>query len=142
MREDPRWARAALLLNLAGTILLALSFQATSSALNFVTGHDVNIKGQSVPGSKTFLLCYGNDLIAGADSTGYNAYGGYLHCGQSNDSKPAAVVNAEHPWMLFAGLILSAVGFFLQFLIIPPKETLAVVNESFVYTASVNASSR
>jgi len=144
VREDPRWARIALLLNLVGTILLALSFQATSSDFRLVTAKDMWVPGNSpILGRggmmgpshfvSVFALCtHDRTLIAeGADFPGappaliLSAPG----CPDSDNAKAAAVVNTEHPRFLELGLTANACGFFIQLLIVPRRKTIAEIND-------------
>jgi hypothetical protein len=137
VREDPRWARIALLLNLVGTILLALSFQATSSDFRLVTAKDFVVPGNYGPSSDThlfsvFALCTKDrTLIAeGTESPrGPSLILSAPGCPDSANARSAAVVNTEHPSFLYMGLIFSALGFFIQLLIVPRRKTLAEVND-------------
>ena len=128
MREDPLWARIALLLNLAGTILLALSFQATSSDFRLVTAHNQNLVGQPAPGASVYAICVNNFVLAATDSVSGTSLGND-HCPDWENADPSAVVTAEHPNWLYIGLVLSALGFFIQLLTVPRRKTLAEVNE-------------
>ena len=137
MREDPRWARTALLLNLVGTILLALSFQATSSDFRFVTAKNFSVPGNYGPRSAmhfdtVFALCT-NDRTLIAEGKESSKLPSLIlsapGCPNSEIAKSAAVVNTEHPSFLYLGLICSAVGFFIQLLIVPRRKTLAELNE-------------
>jgi hypothetical protein len=128
VKENPLWARIALLSNLAGTILLALSFQATSSDFRLVSARGFDLRGQINPASTAYALCVNNYTLVISDSV--NGIGfGRPGCPNWESSRPAAVVNSEHPRFIFLGLGMSAFGFLLQFLTIPRRKTLAEVNE-------------
>lgn len=136
MREDPRWARIALLLNLVGTILLALSFQATSSDFRFVTTHDHTYRGRTPRNDMHFDTVYAlctNDttmIAEGIDSNGVpNIVLNVPRCPDNEHAKSAAVVNTEHPKFLFVGLGFNTLGFALQFLIVPRRRTIAEIND-------------
>lgn len=134
MREDPRWARIALLLNVVGTILLALSFQATSSDFRLVKADNLTVPGNGNNPSTTFrsvfaLCTTDRTLIAeGTDSRGPALVLSAPGCPDSPNNRAAAVVNTEHPSFLYLGLMASGIGFFLQFLLVPRRRTLAEVN--------------
>lgn len=116
MREDPLWARIALLLNLAGTTLLFLSFQATSSDFRLVSTSDGR-----------YALCVDRTALIIKEPKGFGI--GYTVCPDWEHSKPAAVVNVEHPSFVTLGFIASILGFLLQLMTIPRRKTLAEVNE-------------
>lgn len=135
MREDPRWARTALLANLVGTILLALSFQATSSDFRLVTTSDMFVPSNAGhPPShfnKVFALCTKDrTLVAeGTDASGPALILSAPGCPDSAHAKSAAVVNLEIPSLLYIGLGCSAFGFFVQFMIVPRRKTVAEIND-------------
>lgn len=136
MKETPLYARIALCLNLVGTILLALSFQATSSDFRMVTASDVYVK-DNAPGVfvhyvNVHAICSLNDTII-MEGTPYPKSNGkniVLSTQQPcpDRSHSVAIVNTEHPRFLFIGLILSAVGFFMQFLAVPRRKTIPEIN--------------
>lgn len=123
MREDPLWARIALLLNLAGTALLFLSFQATSSDFRLVTA-----TSDHFPDQKRYALCVAKTALMVADGTGSVGLG-FGMCPHWEDARPAAVVNVEHPSFVTLGFLASVTGFLLQFLTVPRRKTLAEINE-------------
>jgi hypothetical protein len=128
VREDPLWARIALLLNLAGTILLALSFQATSSDFRLVTALGYDLNGKVATGVTAYALCVNDYTLLVTDSA--RGVGiGHKGCPNWESSRPSAVVTSEHPLFLYLGLGCSAIGFFMQLLIIPRRKTLAEINE-------------
>lgn len=116
MREDPLWARIALLLNLVGTALLFLSFQATSSNFRLIT----TAAGDSA-------LCVDKYAMMISSATTWQM--GHMPCPDWEHSRPAAVVNVEHPSFVTFGFIASVGGFLLQFLTVPRRKTLAEINE-------------
>jgi hypothetical protein len=126
IRENPWPACFALLLNLAGTRLIASSFAATSSDFRLITAPDTDVTGKPAPGSTAYAICAQNYVLAVTD-----ARGGLIVCTHNcpnwDKSSPAAVVVAEHPWMLWLGLIMSALGFLIQLFAVPSaKATLTV----------------
>lgn len=116
IRENPWPVRFALLLNLAGTGLIASSFAATSSDFRLITA----------PGSTAYAICAQNYVLAVTDARGGLIVGTH-NCPNWDKSSPAAVAVAEHPWMLWLGLIMSALGFLIQLFAVPSaKATLTV----------------
>jgi hypothetical protein len=110
------WARFALLCNLAGTVLLFLSFQATSSSFKLIRTND----------GRSALCVYGMAFIE-ADSSGAFNFGGSQPCPEWERSKSVAVVNIEHPVFVTLGFVLTTLGFLLQFLSIPSPKTIAQI---------------
>ena len=151
VREDPRWARVALLLNLVGTILLALSFQATSSDFRLVTATNVDFMAASdydllkqpqdqnlIPPAvhhydKVFGICSRDRMLIGEGLYGNEGYTAVIistpGCPDSKHAKSAAVINTEHPSFLYVGLVCSAFGFFIQLLIVHRRKTIAEIND-------------
>jgi hypothetical protein len=54
---------------------------------------------------------------------------GSQNCPDWEHSRPAAVVNVEHPSFVTIGFIASVAGFLMQFLTVPRRKTLAEINE-------------
>jgi hypothetical protein len=109
------WARFSLLCNLLGSVLLFLSFQATSSNFKLITTSDGNA-----------ALCVNDRLIMQNFSKG----GGTLNfapasCPDWEKAKAVAVVNIEHPLFVTTGFVLVTLGFFLQYLSFPSPKTIA-----------------
>lgn len=107
------WQKFALFLNLAGTILLFLSFQATSSNIKIVTTRD----------SFDTALCVEGRGIVVAMPRGEMAFN-LPHCPDWNNAKPAAVVNIERPFLVTFSFSLLAIGFLLQYLAVPDPSTI------------------
>jgi hypothetical protein len=115
--QGPSLARIALGLNLLGTILLALSFSATSSDFKLVTAENTDIRGNAVIGLTAYAICVKGYALAVTDAKGSVGIG--MHeCPNWANSYPSAVVIADHPVWLLVGLISSMLGFLLQFLAI------------------------
>ena len=92
--QHPIVARVALVLNVAGTVLLALSFQATSSDFVFVTAPNTDMMtGKFAMGNTTYAICVNDHAMAA--TTDHGGLGMGLHsCPTSNKAYPAAVVIA------------------------------------------------
>jgi hypothetical protein len=106
------WMRFALLLNLFGTVLLFLSFQATSSNFRLIT----TSQGDSA-------LCVDQRaLIISYAVRGMSI--GTMDCPDWQNARPAAVVNVERPSFVTLGFICTTLGFLLQFLSIPTAKTI------------------
>ena len=107
-----RMARWSAVLNLAGTLLVFLSFQAHSSDF-FLT----NLKD----GSKA--LCVGNNaLIVWGAGLGHVGWGQPNGCIDVADTPKVAIVTVESPAFLTMGWAFLLLGFLLQLVSIePPK---------------------
>ena len=107
------WMRFALLCNLLGTVLLFLSFQATSS----------NLVLKRAPDGST-AVCIGRLglFVVRPGETGMGIAGA---CPAWPNARPTAVVNIEKPYMVTLGFILTSLGFLLQVLAIPSPKTIA-----------------
>jgi hypothetical protein len=132
---NPKWQKAALALNLVGTIVLFYSFQATSSDFRLVTAPYVlppmpagwiPPKGFVLPppGSKQYALCVNNYTLIESDARS-GILMGHRGCPDWEDSKPAAVVNIEHPAFEGFGFFLLISGFTLQYFSVPQAATVA-----------------
>jgi hypothetical protein len=123
VREDPLWARIALLLNLVGTALLFLSFQATSSDFRLVTA-----KSKEFPDDTQYALCVNKTALMQTSQNGAFTIGSSA-CPNWEHARPAAVVNVEHPFFVVLGFSFTILGFFIQLFTVPRRKTLAEVNE-------------
>src|SRR5438477_5134189 len=104
--------RFALGCNLAGTVLVFLAFQATSSNFRLITTSD----GRSA-------LCVNNRaLIIAIPNDGFTI--GTSSCPEWVNARPAAVVNFENRTFVWLGGILTFLGFAIQFLAIPSPKTI------------------
>jgi hypothetical protein len=106
-------ARTSAFLNLAGSLLVFLSFQATSTRLVLVTSSDKS--------DKTAAFCIGDTALFRLSSDGHGVGLG-TSCPQSENMKPAAVVNTEYPWMAKLGWFLLLFGIGLQVYSIEPSK--------------------
>jgi hypothetical protein len=130
--SNPKWQKAALFLNLVGTIVLFYSFQATSSDFKLVTApyeiHDVHpffIGPQGIPphGTKQYALCVNDFTIISSDIHSTVELG-HAGCPNWAGAKPAAVVNIEHPTFEGIGFAMIALGFTLQYFSVPQAATI------------------
>ena len=107
------WMRLALILNLAGTVILFLSFQATSSNFRLITTKD----------GKSALCVDQRAMMIATPDRGWLI--GAQQCPDWENARPAAVVNVEHPSFITLGFILTTFGFLLQFLSFPSPKSAA-----------------
>lgn len=137
MLANPKWLKIALILNLAGTIILFYSFQATSSDFRLVTapvqsGHPsppnqmliVPSAGNFPPADKQYALCINNYTLFSTDAKA-GIRMAYAGCPDWEHAKPAAVVNIEHPRFEGLGFLLLVFGFGLQYFAVPQPATIA-----------------
>lgn len=108
-------ARTSAVLNLLGSFLVFLSFQATSTDLLLVTSKNV--------GDKTAAFCVRDKALFGLTPTGGLSMG--YACPQGESVKPTAVVNTDSPWMSNLGWLLLIIGFVLQVFSIEPSKLTA-----------------
>jgi hypothetical protein len=118
--SNRKWQQIALILNLAGTALLFYSFQATSSDFRLVTATTHSVMGEF----HQYALCVNNYTVVETDSQ-HGIRLGQINCPDWAHSKPAAVVNIEHPTFVGIGFIILLAGFLLQYLSIPQAKTMA-----------------
>jgi hypothetical protein len=131
-----KWQKAALLLNLAGTIILFYSFQATSSDFKLVVAPYVPPpprvlpNGQILPnrfpsyGTKQYALCVNNYTLIASDASS-SIMMGHAGCPNWENARPAAVVNIEHPTFEGIGFALLIIGFSLQYFSVPHPATIS-----------------
>lgn len=113
MLSKPKYQAAALFLNLFGTILLFLSFQATSSNFKFVSTAD----------GRHAVCVYEKAFVIRDPDAGLHF--GAFPCPNLENARPAAIVNAEHPSFIFLGFALNGLGFLLQILGVLSKQNSA-----------------
>ena len=104
-------ARWSAVLSFVGSVVVFLSFQATSTSLLLVKGTD-----------KTTSFCVGDVamLKLSADGKGLSMA---TKCPLAEDSRPTAVVSTDLPWLSNLGWFILTVGFFMQiFSIEPPRQ--------------------
>jgi hypothetical protein len=116
---NPKWQQAALLANLAGTVLLFYSFQATSSDFRLVT-----VPSEIFSDQKQYALCVNNYVIISSDGRNGVLFG-HAGCPSWDNAKPAAVVNIEHPFFEGLGFFLLISGFALQYFSVPQVATVS-----------------
>jgi hypothetical protein len=134
---NPKWQKAALVLNLVGTGVLFYSFQATSSDFRLVTAPLQ--RGQRLPiaavvagsggnlGDRQYALCVNNYTLLSSDvASGIRL--AYRGCPSWQDAKPAAVVSIEHPRFEGLGFFLLILGFGLQYFAVPQPATIAYLH--------------
>jgi hypothetical protein len=116
--SNPKWQRAALALNLLGTVILFYSFQATSSDIRLVTAPSAQY-----PYEKQYAICAENRALVVSSPNG-GLMMGLNTCPNWENSRPAAVVNIEHPNFEGLGFVLLITGFVLQYFSVPQAETV------------------
>jgi hypothetical protein len=109
--SNRKWMRIALFLNLLGTVLLYLSFQATSSTVKIVRTTD----GRTA-------LCMG-EIGVFANKGNVVEFG--LGCPDPTNARPIAIVTVEKPALIYIGFALLTLGFLTQLLSVPSPKTLA-----------------
>lgn len=114
MFANRTWMRIALFFNLTGTVLLFLSFQATSSNL---------IIKRASNGSTA--MCIDRSGIAVTNPEGAWELGGL--CPDWPSARPTAVVNVERPYLVTIGFIFASLGFLLQVMATPSVKTIAQI---------------
>jgi hypothetical protein len=87
VRESPLLARIALALNIVGTILLALSFQATSSDFRFINARGYDHYGNLSPGNTAYAVCIRDYAVILTDTVTGTALG-----------RPAVVQTGSKPF--------------------------------------------
>lgn len=124
MLSNPKWQKGALLLNLAGTIILFYSFQATSSDFRLLTLTSNGPFGSE----KRYALCVETEAMLITEKRGISIGipGG---CPDWAHAKPAAVVNIEHPTFEGLGFLLLLLGFALQYFSVPQASTVAYLRK-------------
>jgi hypothetical protein len=103
-------------MNLIGTVLLFLSFQATSSNVRIVKELD-----------GTTAVCV--DKISLFRSFASGAWQLSGPCPDWDTGRPAAVVIIEKPLFVTIGFTLTSLGFLLQFLSLPSPKTIAQMHK-------------
>jgi hypothetical protein len=103
--------RFSLLFNLTGTVLLYLSFQATSSTVKIVSAP--NGASALCMGSMALFEGKGGSFVIG---TG---------CPDWPNAKPIALVTVEKPLLIYVGFGLLTFGFLMQLLSKPSEKSLA-----------------
>jgi hypothetical protein len=124
--SNPRWQKAALLLNLSGTIVLFYSFQATSSDFRLVTAprqkgpqpRAAVVAGRGgTPSETQYALCVNNYTLLSSDASSGVRFA-YPGCPSWENARPAAVVSIEHPkfeGQAFCYLLLGSHSSIFQF---------------------------
>jgi hypothetical protein len=115
-----KWTRVALALNLAGTLLLFWSFQATSSSFRLLKRH----VSPHFPTAVEYSICVEDYTLLSTNAHGEVFIGGN-GCPTSEDDRPAAVVNTEHPLFITIGFCCILIGFITQFFAVPEPKTIA-----------------
>ncbi len=120
MYGNRKWTRIALAMNLTGTLLLFLSFQATSSSFRLVKrNNSLFFKTE-----KEYSICVEDYTLLSTNAQGSVAIG-HRGCPSSEDDRRAAVVNTEHPVFITIGFSLILIGFVIQFFAVPEPKTIA-----------------
>ena len=115
---------AALFLNLLGTILLSVSFQASTSEFRLVkTVRPPDGMRITNPEKFIYSICVKNEAVAEKILHGSLEIGSNEGCVREPDSDHVAVVTSNHPKAGFWGIIANAAGFALQFIIILLKKS-------------------
>jgi hypothetical protein len=117
------WTRVALVLNVAGALLLFLSFQATSSSFRLIR------KPVSAESNAGFMyeICVEDYMLLATDTRG--VFLGHHGCPATSDDRRAAVVNTEYPALVTIGFLMTLIGFSIQFFSVPEPRTIAQLRQ-------------
>jgi hypothetical protein len=113
-----KWTRIALALNVAGTILLFYSFQATSSSFRLISRSQPSVMGKYTE----YAICVKDFTLL--ETNGHGVGIGHFGCPTSEDDRPAAVVNTEHPRFITLGFLMIVVGFIIQYFAVPEPKSI------------------
>jgi len=58
-------------------------------------------------------------------TTGHSVGIGHMGCPTSEDDRPAAVVNTEHPRFITLGFLMILTGFIIQYFAVPEPKSIA-----------------
>lgn len=111
-----QWTRTSAFLNLAGSLLVFLSFRPTSTRLMLVTSKDAS--------DKTVAFCIADRAVLGLGADGLSTQMGFA-CPTNGNMKPTVVANGDAPWMAKAGWLLLLIGFCVQAFSIEPSKLTA-----------------
>jgi hypothetical protein len=107
-------------MNLAGTLLLFYSFQATSSSFRLVKRQPSGLFSVN----SEYSICVEDYTLMSTDARG-GVVIGHRGCPTSQDDRRAAVVNTEHPTFITIGFFLIFFGFMILFFSVPEPKTIA-----------------
>ena len=121
MSVNWRLQQVALFLNLGGTALLFLSFQATSSDFRLITAETHSVLSGDF---NEYALCVNNYTLLESDAN-RGVLLGAKGCPDWERSHSVAVVNIENPRFVTAGFICTLLGFLLQLISIQRPPTIS-----------------
>jgi len=107
------WQKGALALNLLGSALPFVLFQATSSDVKIVATID----------HRTALCVAGRAMIVTSPG-GSGVSIGMPACPDWENARPAAVINVEYPFFVTLGFLMLISGFVIQYFAVPDPHTI------------------
>jgi hypothetical protein len=70
-----------------------------------------------------YAICVNNFTLL--ETTGHSVGIGHIGCPTSEDDRPAAVVNTEHPRFITTGFLMIVAGFMIQYFAVPEPQSVA-----------------
>jgi hypothetical protein len=110
----PNYQRAALIVNVAGAVMIFLAFQANSSDFSLVTGTN------PVTGSKVFTICAeGRPMMRTDAGANMSMIGPAYNTCPADDSNKVALVRSDHPSFAWWGFFAIIIALFVQIFGVP-----------------------
>jgi hypothetical protein len=100
-------------------VLLFYSFQATSSSFRLITRSE----GEIFKSGTEYSICIGDYTLLSTNVHG-GIIMGHRGCPPSENVRPAAVVNTEHPFFVTIGFLMIILGFFIQLFAVSEPTTI------------------
>jgi hypothetical protein len=110
----PNYQRAALILNVAGAVILFFAFQANSSVFSLVTGTN------PVTGSKMFTICAeGSEMMRTDAGSRMTMIGNAYNTCPADDRNKVALVRSDHPSFAWWGFFTIIIALLVQVFGVP-----------------------
>lgn len=107
--------------------MLFYSFQATSSSFRLIR-RPVSTGGLFRQEYEYDICVEDYTLLMSDPATGGMSLG-HQGCPRTEDDRPAAVVNTEHPFLVTLGFLCIVVGFMIQFFSVPEPRSIAQLRQ-------------